>query len=59
VQHIEQLLYSNVILCAVFKAMDERATLGGILTMCEGFFAFIGAEWNQQCCNTTATRSTL
>jgi hypothetical protein len=56
---VEDILYSNEILCALFKKMDHRATLDGASIIRDGFFAFVGAQWNQASRDTEHTHDWL
>jgi hypothetical protein len=59
VQFVEMTLGANELLREVFSNLDQRALLDGVLAVRDGFFAFVGAHWNQAFCDTEFTTAWL
>ncbi|KAJ7931774.1 hypothetical protein B0H13DRAFT_2524870 [Mycena leptocephala] len=59
VTFVEMTLGANELLREVFSNLDQRALLDGVLAVRDGFFAFVGAHWNQAFCDTEFTTAWL
>ncbi|KAJ7622905.1 hypothetical protein DFH06DRAFT_1481877 [Mycena polygramma] len=53
--HIETVVATDAVLGEVFKRTDTRTRTDGVWAIRDGFFAFIGAHWNQADRKTRAT----
>ncbi|KAJ7656348.1 hypothetical protein DFH06DRAFT_470563 [Mycena polygramma] len=57
--HIETVVATDTVLSELFKRTDTRTRTDGVWAIRDGFFAFIGAHWNQANRKTRATAKWL